>query len=124
MEAAQKLSLPKGVSNVGNLMSIREENPKESEEVVEIHTSETSIHDNTWEEARPDGLLNENLAVIKPIMIGDPTQDILDLFLGHLLKRPHEEEQKMDQSGGSERRACCSSDGCFPIHEEKEQSEG
>ncbi|GAA0138243.1 hypothetical protein LIER_34905 [Lithospermum erythrorhizon] len=98
MEAAQKLSLSNGVSNVGNLMSIRGENPKESEEIVENHTCETSIHDNTREEARPDGVLNENVTVIKPIMTGDPTQDMLDLFLGHLLKRPQEEEKKMDIS--------------------------
>lgn len=110
MESAQQVSLSQDVSNVGNSMRTRNEHPIENEEIGENHTFETSIHDNiqsgesfnskllNGEDTRPHGILNKNMTVMKPIMSGDPAQDMLDLFLGHLLNKPQEEENKLDTS--------------------------
>lgn len=53
-------------------------------------------HKETASCLNPAGSLTSDKTVVNPSRTGDPTQDMLDLFLGPLLKKPLEEEKKVE----------------------------
>lgn len=68
----------------------------QSEEITELqvscHGSQYATMEN--EELVPSCVSKTKEIIVEPNMSGDPTQDMLDLFLGPLLKRTQEEEKK------------------------------
>lgn len=53
-------------------------------------------HKETASCLNPAGGLTSDKTLVNPSRTGDPTQDMLDLFLGPLLKKPLEEEKKAE----------------------------
>lgn len=91
------MSIAKEYVNVDEFVATTQSSLKgQSEEITELqvscHGSQYATMEN--KELVPSRVSKTKEIIVEPNMSGDPTQDMLDLFLGPLLKRTQEEEKK------------------------------